>query len=146
MQRKTAPRRSKRHRKLISMRFRRRRRERRLGETEQMGVRLREASRHSQLNKAPHIPSAPPHPRPLCVCASVCVWRACACARPPIYLESCDLTRAVMLTVWKAPLYIAGQCWVSQQSIVGDWSSLSACFLSSLEVRKTLICCPRLVW
>lgn len=85
MQQKTAPHRSKRqHRKLISMRFRLRQRVRRLGETEQMGVRLREASRHSQLNKALHIPSPPPLPPPqdsasVCVCASVCVWRASVC-------------------------------------------------------------------
>lgn len=90
MQRKTAPHRSKReHRKLISMRFRLRQRVRRLGETEQMGVRLREASRHSQLNKAPHIPSPPPHPPPglgLCVYALllVCDRHVCVSVRPYI--------------------------------------------------------------
>lgn len=52
---------------------------------------------------------------------SMCV-RACVC--PPIYLESCDWTQAVMHTVWKAQLYIVGQCWVSQWSIVGAQSSL----------------------
>lgn len=43
------------------------------------------------------------HTLRVCVCASVSEWRACVC--PPIYLESCDLTRAVMHSVKSPAIY-----------------------------------------
>lgn len=81
-----------------------------------------EATRQSQLNK-----TFPPPPQPwLCVC--FCMWRqsmcVCVCVSPP-YILNHVTWHEHSCTVWKALLYIVGQCWVSQQSIVGVCSSLS---------------------
>lgn len=72
-----------------------------------MEVGSREATRQSQLNEGPLIPRPPPHPQPLIMHVYVCVNSLRPSVFPPIRLESCDVTRAVMHSV-KSPAINSG--------------------------------------
>lgn len=141
------------HRKLISMRFRLRQRARRLGRRSQWES--GHGKQHVRVNSIKLF--AFPHRLHtlglcVCVCALLDVNEEHACVHP--YILNHVTRHEQSCTVWKAPLYIAGQCWVSQQSIVGVRSSLShqrahdLMFLSSVGVksRQVLLFIFRPAW
>ena len=136
------------HRKLISMWFRLRQRARRSGRQRKWESGHGEATRQSQLNKVLLIPSPPPHRQPQCVCVLLRGERACVC--PPIYLESCDLTRAVMHSVKSPAIYSrtvlgfpAKHC--RSPVVFVPAESACCCFVMSLSTHRRrvfLFICP----
>ena len=105
------------HRKLISMWFKARqraRRSRRRSKWESGHGKQHVTANSIKLLSFPHHLHTP---------ASVCVWVKSVCVHP--YFLNHVTWHEQSCTVWKAPLYIVAQCWVSQQSIVGVRSSLS---------------------
>lgn len=123
MHQKTARQRSNgEHRKLISMWFRLRQRARRSGRQSKW-----ESGHGKQRVRANSIKffSFPHrlHTLGLCVCVTACESE-CACVCVHSYILNHVTWHGQSCTVWKAPLYIVGRYWVSQQSIVGVHSSL----------------------